>query len=58
MSLKMSLKYLLPHIPATTGLTHLPLDKMTAISQRQYFEMHFREWKSWYLDKNFTEVCS
>ena len=25
---------------------------------RQYFHMHFREWKVLYFDKNFTEICS
>ena len=38
-------------------LTHLPLDKMAAISPT-IFQLHFREWKDVYFDCNFTEVCS
>ena len=39
------------------GISHPPLDKVTAISQ-ECFQMHFREWKVIYFDWNFTEVCS
>ena len=39
-------------------LTHLPLEKMDAISHRQYFKMHFHEWKVLYFDQNFNQVFS
>ena len=38
-------------------LTHLPLDKMAAISQT-IFHMYFDEWKVLYSDYIFIEVCS
>ena len=31
---------------------------MAAISQTRYFEMHFREWKVLYFDKDVIEACS
>ena len=38
-------------------LTHPSQHKMVTLSQT-IFEVHFREWKMLYFDKNFTEVCS
>ena len=38
-------------------LTHLPLDKMAAISQMT-FSNAFHEWKILCVDSNFTEICS
>ena len=26
--------------------------------RRRHFQIHFLEWKVWYFDSNFTEVCS
>ena len=39
-------------------ISHLPLDKMAAISQTTYSNAFFYERQVLYFDSNFTEVCS
>ena len=39
------------------GLTHVSLDKWQPF-RRQYFNVHFHEWKVLYFELSFTEVSS
>ena len=56
MSLKMT--DLLLHLHGANELTHLPPWTKWPPFYRQYFQMHFHEWKVLYFDLNFTEVFS
>ena len=45
------------HSYDTFNLTHLPVDKMAAVSQT-IFADPFNEWKLFYFDENFTAIYS